>query len=466
MRYISTRGTAPVLAFDDVLLAGLARDGGLYVPEHWPQFSPADWRALRDASYADIAYAVMRPFVGGTIADADLKRICAETYTQAVFGHPAIAPLKQLAPGLWTMELFHGPTLAFKDFALQLVGRLFDHVLTKRASRVTVIGATSGDTGSAAIAACLGRSAVDVVMLHPHGRVSDVQRRQMTTVLAPNIHNVALDGTFDDCQDAVKAMFNDLPFRDAHRLSAVNSINWARVAAQIAYYAHAALSLGAPDRKVGFCVPTGNFGNILAAYAAKRMGLPIDRLVVATNRNDIMARTVASGKMALEAVAPTVSPSMDVQVSSNFERMVFELAGRDGATTASMMGEFRKSGRLDFPANMHAGLSREFESGVCGEAETLAEVGETYRNSGELIDTHTAVALHVARKAHRAGTALVVASTAHPAKFPDAVEKASGIRPALPAHLANLMTLPERVTRLPNDMAKVKEFVAAAARRA
>ncbi|MBI3503973.1 MAG: threonine synthase [Proteobacteria bacterium] len=466
MRYISTRGTAPALAFDDVLLAGLARDGGLYVPAHWPQFSPAEWRALRDKPYAEIAYAVMRPFVGGTVADADLLRLCAETYTQGIFGHPAIAPLKQLGPGLWSLELFHGPTLAFKDFALQLVGRLFDHVLTKRGTRVTVIGATSGDTGSAAIAACLGRSAVDVVMFHPHGRVSDVQRRQMTTVLAPNIHNVALDGTFDDCQDAVKAMFNDLPFRDAHNLSAVNSINWARVAAQIAYYAHAALSLGAPDRKVSFCVPTGNFGNILAAYAARRMGLPIDRLVVATNRNDIMARTVLSGRMALEAVAPTVSPSMDVQVSSNFERMVFELAGRDGGLTATMMSDFRKSGGLDFPANMHASLAREFEAGVCDEEATLAEIGTTYRTTGELVDTHTAVALHVARKALRDGSPMVVASTAHPAKFPDAVEKASGVRPALPPHLAGLMTRPERVTRLPNDMAKVKEFVSAATRHA
>jgi len=464
LRYISTRGTAPVLAFDDVLLAGLARDGGLYVPEHWPQFSPAEWRALRDRPYADIAYAVMRPFVGGTIVDADLLRICRETYSQATFGHPAVAPLKQLGPGLWTMELFHGPTLAFKDFALQLVGRLFDHVLTKRGTRVTVIGATSGDTGSAAIAACLDRAAVDVVMLHPHGRVSDVQRRQMTTVLAANIHNVALDGTFDDCQDAVKAMFNDLAFRDAHNLSAVNSINWARVAAQIAYYAHAALSLGAPDRKVSFCVPTGNFGNVLPAYAAKRMGLPVDRLVVATNRNDIMARTIASGHMALETVAPTVSPSMDVQVSSNFERMVFELAGRDGITTASMMAGFRKSGRLEFPQNMHAGLAAEFDSGVCDDAATLAEIRDTWRNSGELVDTHTAVALHVARKAQREGTPLVVASTAHPAKFPDAVEKASGVRPPLPAHLADLMTRPERVTRLPNDIAKLKDFVAAARR--
>ncbi len=468
MRYISTRGTAPVLAFDDVLLAGLARDGGLYVPDHWPQFSPAEWRALRGKSYAEIAYAVMRPFVGGTIEDADLKRICAETY--AVFGHPAVAPLKQLGPGLWTMELFHGPTLAFKDYALQMVGRLFDHVLTKRGARVMVVGATSGDTGPAGIAACMDRAAIDIVMLHPHGRTSEVQRRQMTTVMSKNVHNIALEGTFDDCQDAVKALFNDLEFRDRHNLSAVNSINWARVAAQIVYYAHAALSLGAPDRKVSFCVPTGNFGNVLAAYGAKRMGLPVERMVVATNRNDIMARTVTTGHMALEAVAPTVSPSMDVQVSSNFERLVFELAARDGAVTAGMMSEFRKTGRLQFPQNMYAGLAADFDAGVCDEAGTLATIGETYRAAGEMIDPHTAVALHVAQgvvHGKAAGTGpLVVVSTAHPAKFPDAVEKATGVRPQLPPHLADLMTRPERVTRLPNDVAKVKEFVAAAARRA
>ena len=463
MRYISTRGTAPALAFDDVLLAGLARDGGLYVPDHWPQFSPAEWRALRGKSYAEIAYAVMRPFVGGTIADDDLKRICVETY--AVFGHPAVAPLKQLGPGLWTMELFHGPTLAFKDYALQMVGRLFDHVLTKRGARVMVVGATSGDTGPAGIAACMDRAAVDIVMLHPHNRTSPVQRRQMTTVMSPNVHNIALEGTFDDCQDAVKAMFNDLEFRDRHNLSAVNSINWARVAAQIVYYAHAALSLGAPDRKVSFCVPTGNFGNVLAAYGAKRMGLPVERMVVATNRNDIMARTVTTGHMALESVAPTVSPSMDVQVSSNFERLVFELAARDGAVTAGMMSEFRKSGRLQFPQNMYAGLAADFDAGVCDEAGTLETIGETYRQAGEMIDPHTAVALHVAQGVVAKAGPLVVVSTAHPAKFPDAVEKATGVRPQLPPHLADLMTRPERVTRLPNDIAKVKEFVAAAAAR-
>ncbi|MCZ8312090.1 MAG: threonine synthase [Magnetospirillum sp.] len=464
MRYISTRGQAPSLAFDDVLLAGLARDGGLYVPEAWPQFSQSQWRALRDRPYAEIAAAVLRPFVGGTIADRDLERLAAETY--AGFGHPAVAPLKQLGPGLWTMELFHGPTLAFKDYALQLVGRLFDHVLAAKGTRVMVVGATSGDTGPAGIAACMDRAAVDIVMLHPNGRTSPVQRRQMTTVLSANVRNIALEGTFDDCQDAVKALFNDLEFRDRYNLSAVNSINWARVAAQIVYYAHAALSLGAPDRAVDFCVPTGNFGNMLAAYGAKRMGLPVGRMIVATNRNDIMARTVATGRMALEAVAPTVSPSMDVQISSNFERLMFELNARDGAATAAMMAKFRTDGRLEFAPSQHADLAAEFDAGACDEAATLAEIGETYRTTGELIDPHTAVALHVARKAKRSDNPVVVASTAHPAKFPDAVERAAGVRPALPPRLADLFERPERVEVLPNDLARVKQVVADLAARA
>lgn len=463
MRYLSTRGEPAALAFDDVLLAGLARDGGLYVPESWPSFSAAEWRRLRGKPYHEIAFAVLKPYVGGAIPDADLARIAKAAY--AVFTHPAVAPLKQLDANLWTMELFHGPTLAFKDYALQLVGRLFDRVLAKRGTRVTIVGATSGDTGPAGIAAVAGSPRVDIVMLHPHGRTSEVQRRQMTTVTAPNVHNVALEGNFDDCQDAVKAMFGDLEFRDRHNLSAVNSINWARVAAQIVYYAHAALALGAPDRPVSFCVPTGNFGNVLAADAARRMGLPIERLIVATNRNDIVARTILTGTMALEGVAPTISPSMDIQVSSNFERLVFELAGRDGRATASMMAEFRKEGRFKFPQGMQGALAEGFDAGACGEAETLATIAAARKETGETIDPHTAVAVHVARRAKSAAP-IVVASTAHPAKFPDAVEKATGERPKLPAHLADLMTRPERMTVLPNDVAKLKEFVAARARAA
>ena len=461
MRYLSTRGEAAALAFDDVLLAGLARDGGLYVPETWPRFSAAEWRALRGRPYHEIAFAVLKPYVGGAIADSDLARLTREAY--AVFTHPAVAPLKQLDANLWTMELFHGPTLAFKDYALQLVGRLFDHVLAKRGARVTIVGATSGDTGPAGIAAVAGSKNIDIVMLHPRGRTSEVQRRQMTTVLAPNVHNVALDGTFDDCQDAVKAMFGDLEFRDRYNLSAVNSINWARVAAQIVYYVHAALALGAPDRAVSFCVPTGNFGNVLAADAARRMGLPIERLIVATNRNDIVARTILTGTMALEGVAPTMSPSMDIQVSSNFERLVFELAGRDGRATAAMMAEFRKEGRFKFPQGLHGALAEGFGAGACGEAETLATIASARKETGETIDPHTAVAVHVAKRA-RSDAPVVVASTAHPAKFPDAVEKATGERPALPAFLADLHTRPERATEMPNDVAKLKAFVAAHAR--
>jgi threonine synthase len=460
LRYRSTRGETSALAFDDVLLAGLARDGGLYVPETWPRFSAAEWRALRGRPYHEIAFAVLKPYVGDAIADADLARLTRDAYVG--FAHPAVAPLKQLDANLWTMELFHGPTLAFKDYALQLVGRLFDHVLEKRGARVTIVGATSGDTGPAGIAAVAGSKRISIVMLHPRGRTSEVQRRQMTTVTAPNVHNVALDGTFDDCQDAVKAMFGDLEFRDRYNLSAVNSINWARVAAQIVYYVHAALALGAPDRAVSFCVPTGNFGNVLAADAARRMGLPLERLIVATNRNDIVARTILTGTMALEAVAPTISPSMDIQVSSNFERLVFELMGRDGRATAAAMAEFRKAGKFVLPQGLRAALAEGFDAGACGEAETLAMIASTRKATGETIDPHTAVAVHVARRA-TSNAPIVVASTAHPAKFPDAVEKATGERPRLPAFLADLHDRPERMTEMPNDIAQLKAFVAARA---
>jgi threonine synthase len=460
LRYRSTRGEISNLAFDDVLLAGLARDGGLYVPETWPRFSAAEWRALRGRPYREIAFAVLKPYVGGAIADADLARLTTEAY--AGFTHPAVAPLKQLYTRLWTMELFHGPTLAFKDYALQLVGRLFDHVLEKRGRCATVVGATSGDTGPAGIAAVAGSKRIDIVMLHPKGRTSEVQRRQMTTVTAPNVHNVALDGTFDDCQDAVKAMFGDLEFRDRHNLSAVNSINWARVAAQIVYYVHAALALGAPDRAISFCVPTGNFGNVLAADAARRMGLPLDRLIVATNRNDIVARTILTGTMALESVAPTMSPSMDIQVSSNFERLVFELMGRDGRATAAAMAEFRKAGKFVLPQGLRAALAEGFDAGAASEAETFATIASTRKATGETIDPHTAVAVHAAKRA-RSSAPIVVASTAHPAKFPDAVEKATGERPRLPAFLADLHDRPERMTEMPNDIAQLKAFVAARA---
>jgi threonine synthase len=458
MRYVSTRGDAPILGFDDVLLAGLARDGGLYVPETWPKFSAVEWRALAGLPYADAAFRILRPYVGDAIAEADLARLCAESYAE--FGHPAVAPLRQIGANDWLLELFHGPTLAFKDFALQLVGRLFDHVLKKRGTHVTIVGATSGDTGSAAIEACRGRESIEVFILHPHGRVSEVQRRQMTTVAANNIHNIAVEGNFDDCQDLLKAMFNDAEFRDRLHLSAVNSINWARIAAQIVYYAVSALALGAPGRPVAFSVPTGNFGNVFAGYAAQRMGLPIQRFVIGSNRNDILFRLLQSGTMKMEAVEPSLSPSMDIQVSSNFERLLFELAGRNGKAVATMMKRFRKRGELKLSPARHQRLTRLFAGARADDAETLATIQRVYETTGLLIDPHTAVGL-AAASAQRGDPAvpMITVSTAHPAKFPEAVEKATGIRPKLPPRLDDLFQRPERMTVLPNDEARVKEFI-------
>jgi threonine synthase len=458
MRYISTRGDAPVLGFDDVLLAGLARDGGLYVPEAWPRLTPAEWKALAGLPYAEAALRVLRPFVGGAIADDDLAAMLDDSYRG--FDHPAVAPLKQIGPNDWLLELFHGPTLAFKDYALQLVGRLFDHVLTKRRTRVTIVGATSGDTGSAAIEACRDRDAIDIFILYPHGRVSEVQRRQMTTVPSANVHNIAIEGTFDDCQDLVKAMFNDAAFRDQHQLSAVNSINWARIAAQIVYYAAAALRLGAPLRPVAFSVPTGNFGNVFAGYAAQRMGLPISRFVVGSNRNDILFRLLESGTMKMEGVEPTLSPSMDIQVSSNFERLLFELAGRNGKAVATMLKRFRKRRELKLSPARYARLTRQFVGARADDAETLAVMRRTYERTGELVDPHTAIGL-AAASLQRGDPAvpMITVATAHPAKFPDAVARATGVRPALPPRLADLLQRPERLTVLPNDLRAVQEFV-------
>ncbi|HEX2115346.1 MAG TPA: threonine synthase, partial [Alphaproteobacteria bacterium] len=382
MRYVSTRGDAPVLSFDEVLLAGLARDGGLYVPEAWPRLGHAELKSLAGRPYSEVAAAVLKPFVGGTIADADLAAMATETYRG--FGHPAVAPLKQLDANLFLLELFHGPTLAFKDYALQLVGRLFDHVLKARGQRATIVGATSGDTGSAAIEACRDREAIDIFILHPKGRTTEVQRRQMTTVASANVHNIALEGTFDDCQDLVKAMFNDPAFRDDLQLSAVNSINWARVAAQVVYYITAALALGAPARKVGFAVPTGNFGNVLSAYVALQMGLPIERLVIGSNRNDILARLLASGEMATAPVEPSLSPSMDIQISSNFERLLFELCGRNGATVRDLMQRFRKTGRMKLTPTRHARLTKLFAGARVDDEATLATIRRVYQQTGEV----------------------------------------------------------------------------------
>ena len=458
MRYISTRGTAPVLFFDDVLLAGLARDGGLYLPETWPSLSPGDLVALRGVPYADAAVRVMTPFLGGTIAGDDFAAMAVDAY--GGFGHPAVAPLRQLDANLWLLELFHGPTLAFKDVALQLVGRLFDHVLARRGARITVVGATSGDTGSAAIDACRDRDAVDIFILHPEGRLSEVQRRQMTTVDAKNVHNIAIHGTFDDCQDLVKAMFNDTPFRDALNLSAVNSINWARIMPQIVYYVTAAVALGVPDRPVSFTVPSGNFGNVFAGYAARQMGLPVDKLVVASNRNDILTRFFTTGTMAMEGVTPTRSPSMDIQISSNFERYLFDLYDRDAALLAERMTAFRETGSLSVGESRLAAAHALFAAGRVDDDGTLAEIRAQYDATGETVDPHTAIGLRVAQDmAGDPAVPMIALGTAHPAKFGDAVASAIGARPVLPPRLADLMDRPERVTRLPNDLAAVQAHV-------
>jgi len=460
MRYISTRGQAPVRDFAGVLLAGLAEDGGLYVPETWPQFSAADWRAMRALSYPELVARVMQPFVGTSIPADTLARLCREAY--AGFGHPAVVPMVQLETHLWTQELFHGPTLAFKDMAMQLLGRLFDHVLAERDQRVTIVGATSGDTGSAAIEACAGRDRVDIVILHPHERTSAVQRRQMTTVLAPNVGNIAVQGSFDDCQDLVKAMFADAPFRQELGLSAVNSINWARVAAQIPYYVAAALAMGAPDREVAFAVPTGNFGNVLAAWAARRMGLPVARLVIGSNRNDILSRFLAANDMSMRPVEPSLSPSMDIQVSSNFERLLFELLDRDAAATAAAMAGFRANGRMAVPEASWRRATAMFHGHTLSDEATLAEIRRLNAAAAYLADPHTAIGIAAAR-AHMPGHGIpmVAMATAHPAKFPDAMEQATGQRPALPPALADLHDRPERYTVLPADLAAIEARVRA-----
>ena len=462
MRYISTRGAAPILGFEDALLAGLARDGGLYVPESWPTLTLDEVRALAGLPYAELATRVMLPFLGGAIEPDAFRALVTESY--AGFNHAAVTPLVQLDHDLWLMELFHGPTLAFKDVALQLLGRLFDHVLNRRNQRITVVGATSGDTGSAAIEACRDRSHLDIFMLHPLGRTSPIQRRQMTSVLADNVFNIAVEGTFDDCQAMVKAMFNDTGFRDDLHLSAVNSINWARIMAQIVYYVGAAVALGAPDRPVAFSVPTGNFGNIYAAYGARAMGLPIERLVVGSNSNDILTRFFQSGVMATAGVTPTLSPSMDIQISSNFERLLFDLHQRDSTALTEAMTGFRSSGSFTVTPEQLDTARALFTAYRACDDDTRATIGETWRRSATVVDPHTAVGLHAARAARADGVLsdavpLVALACAHPAKFPLAVEAATGVHPALPARLADLEQRPERVTILPNDLNTVQSFI-------
>ena len=456
LTYISTRGDAPTLGFADVIVEGLARDGGLYLPSEWPQFSAEAIRAMRGQPYAEIAFRVMSPFVEGAISERDFRGIIAEAY--ASFRHAAVCPLVQSGPNSFILELFHGPTLAFKDVAMQLIARLMDHVLAERGERATIVGATSGDTGGAAIEAFAGRDRTDLFILFPHGRVSEVQRRQMTSCKAGNVHALSVDGTFDDCQALVKAMFNHGAFRDRVRLSGINSINWARIMAQIVYYFTAALSLGAPDRAVSFSVPTGNFGDILAGYAAKRMGLPVARLVVATNDNDILARTLETGSYDMRGVVATSSPSMDIQISSNFERLLFEAFMRDPVPVRAAMEQLSQSGSFTIARDALAAIRADFDAGRA----TMPVVDETISgmlaSTGYLLDPHTATGVHVGRR-FSGLPPMVVLATAHPAKFPDAVEKASGIRPALPAWLGDLMTREERATALPNDLKMVEAFI-------
>ncbi len=458
MRYVSTRGAAPVLEFEDAVLAGLARDGGLYVPEEWPQFSADQLRAMRGLSYADIAFQIMQPFVDGAIDDASLKTLIDESYDS--FSHAAVAPLQQLDDNLFLLELFHGPTLAFKDFALQVLGRLFDYILARRGDRITIVGATSGDTGSAAIEACRGRAAIEIFILHPKGRVSDIQRCQMTTVQEANVHNIAIEGTFDDCQDLVKEMFNDEDFRSQQNLSAVNSINWARIMAQVVYYVSSALSLGAPDRSIAYAVPTGNFGDIFAGYVASRIGLPIERLIIGTNTNDILTRFMETGAMDAKDVVPTLSPAMDIQVSSNFERLLFDLYDRDGRVISQAMTAFRESGTMTATSDVLDKARQLFSAARLNDAGIKAQIAATYEQSGMIVDPHTATGLHAATACAPDPSVPVVAlSTAHPAKFPDAVEAAIGVRPALPSGLADLLERPERLDILPNDLATVQAFI-------
>ena len=465
MRYVSTRGEAAPLDFVEVMLAGLARDGGLYVPESWPALDREAIAGFAGKPYAEVAVDVIRPFVGGSIADGDLARMVREAY--GGFRHPATVPLVQLDSSLFVLELFHGPTLAFKDLAMQLVARLMDHALHQRGERTTIVVATSGDTGGAAAEAFKGSGQVDVVVLFPRGRISDVQQRMMTTVPASNVHAVAIEGTFDDCQALVKSMFNHHAFRDRVRLSGVNSINWARIMAQAVYYFTAAVALGAPHRKIAFTVPTGNFGDVYAGYVAARMGLPVDRLVVATNTNDILARTFATGTYEIRDVVATMSPSMDIQVSSNFERLLFDATGRDAASVRTLMGSLAQSRRFAVSAQALKELRALFSANRADEQECAAEIRAWMKEANYCVDPHTAIALAVAEKETRdASVPTVVLSTAHPAKFPAAVKAACGVEPPLPDWLTDLPKRQERVTVLPADQVAVERFVASASRAA
>jgi len=454
LRYLSTRGRAPTLDFEQATLAGLAADGGLYVPEAWPAFDADEIRALRSLDYEQLAHLIIARFTGECIDAGTLARLTTDAYRN--FPHPAVAPLAQLDSSTYLLELFHGPTLAFKDFALQFLGRLFGHFLALRGQTCTILGATSGDTGSAAIEALRGLDAVTLYMLHPQGRVSEVQRRQMTTVLDANIRNLAVDGDFDDCQRLVKRMFSDDDFRVRHRLAAVNSINWARIAAQVVYYFYAALQLGAPERAVNFAVPTGNFGNVFAGYVAQRMGLPVERLIIGCNRNDILARFFDSGIMRRRKLHATLSPSMDIQVSSNFERFLFDLSGRDSEQVRDLMTRFSAHGEFSVAPEVHRRASDLIRAHRLTDAQTRKQIADTRRRSGVLLDPHSAIGAAAAKACAENGAPTVVLATAHPAKFGEAVAAACGARPELPPHLRDLMQREERVTAVANDAAAVK----------
>ena len=456
MRYISTRGRAPALTFEEAMLAGLARDGGLYLPSAVPRMEAGDIAALAGQSYEEIAYQVIHPFIGESFTDDELRGVLARAYRN--FRHEARAPLAQLGPNHFLLELFHGPTLAFKDFAMQFIGQMFQEALDRRGERITIVGATSGDTGSAAIEAFRGLAAVNVFILFPHGRVSDVQRRQMTVHSEANVHALAVHGDFDDCQARVKDMFNDFSFRDDVRLAAVNSINWARILAQVVYYFSSAVALGAPHRMIDFTVPTGNFGDIFAGWIARRMGLPVGRLIIATNQNDILHRTLATGEHRKLGVNPSVSPSMDIQVSSNFERALYFAYGEDTAAVTRDMEALTTEGGFTVSQGALEALREEFSSGRSNETETVETISGQFRDTGEIVCPHTAVGVKVAGE-FLGPNPMVTLATAHPAKFPDVVESAIGIRPPLPSHMANLNSRSERVTEIPNDLATLKNLI-------
>lgn len=458
MQYVSTRGSAAALDFEGATLAGLASDGGLYLPEHWPSFSVAELEAMRGLSYVETAVRVIAPFVGDCLSESELRDLCTQAYGR--FSHAAVTPVAQIDHTHWLLELFHGPTLAFKDVALQMLGLLFEKFLSRRDTHLTIVGATSGDTGSAAIDAVAGRAQIDIFMLHPAGRVSEVQRRQMTTVLAPNVYNIAIEGSFDDAQALVKRMFNDADFAARFDLSAVNSINWARLVAQIVYYIYVGVRLGAPHRPVAFSVPTGNFGDVFAGYVASRMGLPVERLIVATNVNDILHRALSEGDYSQGTVVPTATPSMDIQVSSNFERLLFDLGGRDGLALAEQMNGFEASKAMRLTNTQRDGASSLFSSARVDGDDMARAMRWAYEVSGEVIDPHTAVGLAAARAVSLDPSVPVVTlATAHPAKFRDAVERATGVRPSLPSRVGDLFGREERYETLPATFEAVTEYV-------